>query len=273
LSLQKVADIPTWIIAGGIFLFVSYIFLGGAQRVIKMSERIVPLKVGLFFFSALILLGFHFTALYGALKLIVGHALSIHALKGALIGRSIQEAIRFGVARAINATEAGTGVAGIFFGSTGSTNAAADGIMSMATVFISNYLVSFVVGLLIVASGVWDTGYTSTKLTVAAYQTVFGMFGAWMVALLTVTFGIGVLVAYGFVGRECWLYLTGGRFSRTYSVCYTFIALWGAIADVKIVWNSVDIANAGLLFINLYAILMLLPLIRKGLKAYNPQSS
>lgn len=268
LSLQSVANIPTGLIAGAIFLFMAYIFMGGAQRVIKISEKIVPIKVGLFFFSAIVLLAYHWSALPHAISVIMSHAFTFQAIKGAIIGKTIQQAMRFGMARAINATEAGLGVAGIFFGSTGSKSPVNDGIMSMATVFISNYLVAFVIGLIIVVSGVWDTGLTSTALTVAAYETAFGALGSWMVALLALIFGAGVLVAYGFVGRECWIYLTNGRYVTFYNVLYAFVALLGAIADVQIVWGSVDIANAGLLFINLYAIVVLLPFIRKGLKAY-----
>ncbi len=268
LSIQSVAKVPTLAVGIAIFLFMAYIFMGGAQRVIKISEKIVPLKVGLFFFSAIVLIAYHWSSLGNAIHIIVTHAFSLNAIKGAIIGKTIQEAMRFGMARAINATEAGLGVAGIFFGSTGSKTPVNDGIMSMATVFISNYLVSFVVGLILVASGVWDSGLTSTALTVAAYETAFGSLGSWMVALLTLIFGAGVLVAYGFVGRECWIYLTKGRYVTLYNVLYTFVALLGAVADVQLVWSSVDIANAGLLFINLYAIVLLLPTIRKGLKAY-----
>lgn len=269
LSIQMVAQwVPTYLISAIVFLFMVYVFAGGAQRVIKISERIVPIKVVVFFVSAIAIFFYHWSDIVYAAKLILDNAFTFKAIKGAIVGKTMQEAIRFGMSRTINATESGLGVAGIFFGSTGSKEPVEEGIMSMSTVFISNFLVAGVVGFLIVLSGAWSSGLTSTPLTIAAYSTVFGYLGSYIVAFLSIIFGIGVLVAYGFVGRECWLYLTGGRYIKTYNVMYTFIALWGTIAEVDIIWNSVDLVNAGLLVVNLYGILVLLPVIRKGMKSY-----
>lgn len=269
LSIQMVAEwVPTWLIAGIVFLFMAYVFSGGAKRVIKISQSIVPFKVGLFFLSVIVIFVFHWSSIIPTIKLILSHAFTFKAVKGAIVGKTMQEAIRFGMSRTINATESGLGVAGIFFGSTGSKEPVEDGIMSMATVFISNFLVAFVVAFIIVLSGAWNSGLTSTPLTIAAYSTVFGSFGSYIVATLSVIFGMGVLIAYGFVGRECWIYLTNGKYILTYNALYSFISLGGAIANVDIIWNTVDLVNAGLLIINLYGILMLLPIVNKGIKSY-----
>ncbi len=265
---EKMLNIDARIIAIVLFSFVLYIMLGGAQRIIKVSDTIVPFKVGFFFVSAFLVLAYHWHALIPAFKLMLVGAFTPQALAGGVLGYTIQDAIRFGMARSANATEAGLGTAGVLFGSTGGENPVRNGIISMVATFISYYLVCFIIMLCIIASGVWNTGLTSTALTISAFQTVYGTWGSWIVTGLSVIFGIGVLVAYAYIGRECWRFLTNGRWLGAYSALYCATALYGALAHSTVVWNAIDIVNAGLMAINLYAIVYLMPTIVKGLRAF-----
>lgn len=267
-GLQQILPLDKYIIAGLITAFVLYVVLGGAARVVKISEAVVPMKVGLFFISAVIVLIYHAPSLLNALKIIVTSAFTPQAVRGAIVGTTMQSAIRFGMSRSLNASEIGLGTAAVFFGSTGSKNPVENGIMSMVSAFISNYLVCFILTLLIVLTGVWNHDATSIALTTQAFGTVFGTFAGWLVTALSIIFGIGVLVAYVYIGRECWSYLTGGRFLGLYSLIYCVLAFIGSIVKVQLVWDAVDIVNAGLVAINLYAILYLMPKISKGVTAY-----
>ena len=62
------------------------------------------------------------------------------------------------------------------------------------------------------SSGVWNNGLDSTALTIAAFDTVFGVYGGWIVSFLSVSFGFGVLVSYAYIVRAAWLFLTNNRF-------------------------------------------------------------
>jgi AGCS family alanine or glycine:cation symporter len=119
-----------------------------------------------------------------------------------------------------------------------------------------------------VITGVWNHDITSITMTTAAFSTLYGAAAKWLVTALSVIFGIGVLVAYAYIGRECWLYLTNGKLLWLYNLIYCFLAFWGAIVKVQLVWDAVDIVNAGLMAINLFAILYLMPKIRAGVMEY-----
>ena len=175
--------------------------------------------------------------------------------------------MRFGVSRSILATEAGLGTAAVLFGFTGSKKPMDDAIMSMMSVFIST-LVCFMVSLCIVASGVWDNGLTSTALTIASYNTLFGQYGGWIVSFLSVSFGVGVLVTYVYIARAAWLFLTGGRLEFVFSILYCLCAFAGALVNVDVVWKSGDVVNAVMLLINLLGIAYLLPVMRKGISEF-----
>lgn len=241
---------------------------GGAQRIMRVAETIIPVKVGLFFGASILLLLYHYNEIIPALHTIMVGAFTPYALKGAMTGFTVQAAIRYGFARGLNAVEAGLGNAGILFGATGSKSPVQSGIMSMITAFISTHLVCFLLTLLLVVSGVWDSGLTSTALTTAAYETLFGQFARWIVTFLSLSFGLGVLVAYAYIGRECWLFLTQGRWSNLYTWIYCSMALFGAIGSVAVVWRMLDCIVAGLIIVNLYGLVLLIPRMRSGVQAY-----
>jgi len=268
LSAATTWQVPLLATALVLCLFVFYAISGGAARIIKFSEAIVPIKVGLFFLSALAILGWHYQAIIPALKLMLASGLSLKAFGGAALGYTIQQAMRYGILRSINATESGLGTAAILFGSTGSKHPVRDGIMAMATTLVSA-LVCFIVALCIVASGVWNSGLTSTPLTIAAYTTVFGAVGGWIVTLLSIAFGIGVLVSYAYVTKAAWDAIFGVRTGLLFILVYCGCAFFGAWTDqVTSLWALVDISLACMVVLNLLGIVYLLPVLRHGLQSY-----
>lgn len=267
----RILPVSALTVAVILLVFMLYVMFGGAKRIVWVSDRIVPVKVGLFFSTAIIVVLYHYQAIIPTLLLIAQTAFSTKALAGGVVGYTMQQAIRFGVARAANASETGLGTAAVLFGGSGSVNPVTDGILSMLSAFISANLVCTLVAFMIIASGVWNNGQTSLDLTISAYETVFGVFGGWIVTFLSVTFGLGVLVTYAYIARACWFFLTGGRFNLVYVLLFCFVTFLGAITKVDLVWNSVDLVVAGLMICNVYGILMLLPTIRKGLENYRGQ--
>jgi alanine or glycine:cation symporter, AGCS family len=259
----------TWgiapVVSGTIILiFVLYILFGGAQRIVKISLSIVPVKVVVFVISSLAVLLFHYNSLFPALSLIVKSAFGLQAFAAGVAGFSLQHIIAAGMSRSISATESGLGSAAILFGSTGNKDAIQNGFMGMTSTLIST-IVSFIVALCIVASGVWSNGLDSTALTITAFDTVFGIYGGWIVSFLSVSFGFGVLISYAYIARSAWLFLTKDRFSYLFIALYSACAFGGAVVAIELVWSLCNIAIAATLFINLYGLLMLLPKIKTNL--------
>jgi len=263
-SLAATWSIPPLVTGIVLLAFVVYIFCGGAQRIVKISVSIVPVKIIVFMFSTIAILFFHYQSLLSALYLIVTSAFGSQAFSGGVLGFSVQQMIAAGMSRSIVATESGLGSAAILFGSTGNDDAVQNGFMGMISTFIST-CIGFIVALCIVVSGVWDSGLNSTALTIAAFDTVFGMYGGWIVSFLSISFGFGVMVSYAYVVRSAWLFVTNNRFVYLFMVVYSLSAFGGALASVDVVWYLADIILVIMLLINLYGLLMLLPKIRTKL--------
>ncbi len=266
-ALYQAAHIPLYATAIGLGLFVLYVLLGGAKRIVKISEFIVPFKVGLFFSSMVIVLIYYYASLGDALALIMQGAFEPQAVAGSIIGLSVQRVFAVATSRTINASESGLGTAAIFYGNTGSTQPLNDGITSMLSTFISNNLVSCMVALTMVASGVWNSGLDGAAMVVEAYKTVFGVCGGYIVSALAISFGLGVFVAYGYITRQCWLYVTGGKFEQFFVLVFTSVSVIGCLMSIQAVWALVDIGVAACLIINLTALLYLIPYMRSHISA------
>lgn len=264
-GVQAAWGIPPLVTAAVLLAFTCYVVYGGAARIVKAAEAIIPVKVGLFFVSSTIVIIYHYQSLFKALSLIVESAFTTEAMVGGAVGFTIQQAMRYGMMRSIMATESGVGTASIFFGSTGSKDPLKDSVMSMLSTFISS-IVCFLVGLCIVISGVWNSGLNSTALTIAAFQTVFGAtLGGWIVNLLAISFGLGVLVVFAYLARESWFAVTGGRWGNIFNLVYCALVCFGPFAYVNMLWNAADIVMTIMLLINLFGVVYLLPTIRKGI--------
>lgn len=267
ISVAKAWGVPQEITAAIMLLFVWYVVSGGASRIVKISAKIVPFKVVLFFSSTIIILIYHYAQLGDALSLIFKSAWQPEALVGGALGFTVQQALRYGITRSIFATESGLGTAAILYGSTGTKDAVRVSVISMLSTFIST-LGCFIISLCIIASGAWKTGLTSTALTIAVFETVYGAAAGWMVTFLSVSFGIGVMVVFAYIARETWLFITGNRWDMLFNISYCLVAVAGVLSDVNLLWAMSDILIALMLVINLYGVIWLLPTIKKGMSAF-----
>lgn len=266
LAMNATLGVSVWLIGIILTLFVAYLLFGGAARIVAIADMIVPIKVVLFFASALFIVFYHGAALPAALLLIVQSAFNPQAIFGAALGATVFQAMRYGLTRSVMATESGLGTIAILFGFTGNANPLSSALMGMIGTFVST-MVCFLVGLCIVISGVWDSGLTSTALTLAAYNTVFGVAGGALVSFLTITFGAGVLVAYAYITRAAFLYITQGRYESIFIFLYCGAALMGAVINAQTVFAAGDIPLAFLLALNVYGLLVLLPRVRPQILA------
>ena len=270
-ALHKTWGIDPFLTAFFILAFIVYILAGGSQRIVKYLDMLVPFKVALFIGSSLIVLIYNYQAIPHALYLIYDGVLNPQSFVGGTVGYAFQSVVTVGLRRSILIHEAGLGTAAVAFGSTAGDNAVKDSILSMLGVYINIHVICLMMGVSILASGVWNNGETSTALVISAYETVFGSFAGWIISFLAINFAVSVLVSMAYVGRSCWSFVTGGKYMYIFPFFYALAAFLGTYTTVAIVWNLADIVNAGLLILNISALLWFVATIRNGLKKYENQ--
>ena len=267
MGVETTWGVSPWITASLLGVFIAYVLMGGLDRILKLSDKLVPFKVAFFLTFCLGVLIYHFSAIPAAVMLIIKSAFDPQAVTGCLLGCTVQKALRSGFTRAINANESGLGSAAILFGASGGASPLKDSMMGMVATFLSTHVVCMMVALSLVASGVWNSGFTSTALTIKAFETVYGSFGGVIITLSCMLFGLGVLVSYVLVALEMWKFVTGGRFVTIFYALYAAVAFFGVLMSVNLVWDAIDLIMAAMLLMNFYALIYFLFPIRKDVFA------
>ncbi len=271
LAVYKSLGVEPFTTAFGVLAFIAYIFLGGAQRIIKVVDWLVPFKVILFLVTAVIILIYHYQSVPSALYLMLSSALNPQAFLGGTFGFALQKTMSVGFQQGVFASEAGLGTAAVAFGTTQGKNPVQSAILAMLGVFINTHVICFLVALCLIVSGVWNNGETSSALVISAYETVFGVYGGWLVVILMINFAMSVLVATAYLGKECWRFLFSNKYSYLFPIVYSLFAFCGTWMHVSLVWSLSSLINALLLMTNFFGLIWSINVVKTELQLYRAQ--
>ena len=90
-------------------VIAAFIFLGGVQRIAAVTEKIVPIMAAFYIVGCVVILVMNYKTLPNAFTQIFVLAFNPQAMAGGVAGVTVQQAMRFGVARGLFSNEAGMG--------------------------------------------------------------------------------------------------------------------------------------------------------------------
>ena len=100
-SINTAFGVNQKLIAVVLMIVVGWILLGGMSRIAKFSETVVPVMAFAYVASAVVILILNLNQVIPVLKLIITGAFNPQAIAGGALGISMQQAIRFGLARGL----------------------------------------------------------------------------------------------------------------------------------------------------------------------------
>ena len=235
----------------------AFIFLGGVTRIASVTEKLVPVMAVFYIVGCVVILGMNAAALPNAFAQIFVLAFRPQAMAGGLAGVTVQQAMRFGVARGLFSNEAG-------LGSTPHAHALAkverpqdQGAVAIVSVFIDTFVILTLTGLVLITSGLIPDGLTGTALTQAAFSQAFGPFGQVFIAICMLFFAFSTILGWYFFGEVNFKALFGARALPVYSVIVVLFVLVGSSLKVDLVWALADFFNGLMAIPNLIALLAL----------------
>ena len=235
----------------------AFIFLGGVQRIAAVTEKIVPIMAAFYIVGCIVILVMNHKALPGAFAQIFVLAFNPQAMAGGVAGVTVQQAMRFGVARGLFSNEAG-------MGSTPHAHALAkvnhpreQGSVAILGVFIDTFVVLTLTGLVLITSGLIPEGLTGTALTQAAFSQAFGGFGPVFIAICMFFFAFSTIIGWYFFGQSNFKALFGEKALPVYSAIVVVFILVGSTLKVDLVWAMADFFNGLMAVPNLLALLAL----------------
>ena len=148
--------------------------------------------------------------------------------------------------------------------------------INMTGTFWDTIVVCTITGLAIASSGVLGqidpaTGemYIGSALTIAAFSTVLGKVGGYLVTIGIALFAFSTILGWEYHGEKAFEYLMGThKFNMIYRIIFSLVAYVGATQTLELVWNFSDIANALMAIPNLICMLLLSGEIAKDVKEF-----
>jgi len=247
-------------------ILVGLVIIGGIKSIAKVTDKIVPVMVGVYVGFAIIIILIHIENIGAAFGAIYNGAFSPTALKGGVIGVLI-----VGFQRAAFSNEAGVGSASIAHSASKTKHPVSEGVVALLEPFVDTVLVCTMTALVLIFTGFATDpgGLNGSELTSAAFSNVFPWFD-WVLLIAIVLFAFSTMISWSYYGLKSWGYLFGRtkRAEYLYKLIFLVFIVIGSSVGLGSVLNFSDLMILGMAFPNILGLLLLSGEVRKDLKSY-----
>lgn len=252
-------------------VLAGFIFFGGIGRIASVTEKMVPIMAAGYLIGGLYILVTHAANILPAFGMIFEGAFNPAAATGGLIGATMKEAIRYGVARGLFSNEAGMGSTPHAHAVAKVKHPADQGFVAIMSVFIDTFCVLNMTAFVILTTGALDGKANGITLTQNAFSIGLGSFGYPFVAICLFFFAFSTVIGWYFFAEQNVKYLFKDNQSvltvfRIIVLC--FVAL-GSVLKLGLVWELADFFNGIMVFPNLIALIGLSKIVSKALDDYD----
>ncbi len=267
-AFQTAFGTPTIAVGIACAVVAAFIFLGGVGRIASVTEKLVPVMACFYIVGCVGILIINHAAIIPALRSVFVAAFDPQAVLGGAVGITVQQAMRYGVARGLFSNEAG-------MGSTPHAHALAkvekpqdQGEIAIVSVFIDTFVVLTLTALVVLTSGQLQAGVPGgldgTALAQAAFNTTMGSLGNAFVAICMLFFAFSTIIGWYFFGETNVKALFGPKAVKIYAAIVVVCIVIGSALKVDLVWNLSDLFNGLMVFPNLIALIALSGLVAKA---------
>lgn len=237
--------IPVLYSSIGVVALVMLTLMGGVKRISSLSAKLVPVMFILYIGSSSWIILSNLDQMGSILNTIVSSVFSPYALaSGSLVG-GVVGALRWGVFKGIQTTEAGVGTQTIPHSLADTSDPRTQGILAMLSTFSAGGL-AFLSGCVALITNTWQDPSQSLGMGMVAssYEQYFSWVGVLIITISALLFGLGTILGNAFNGGQCYQYLMENKKNRYYFIFMAVMIFLGAMGEVRTVWSMVDIILA-----------------------------
>jgi AGCS family alanine or glycine:cation symporter len=268
-AINSAFGVPAWLSGVVMCVATGLVVLGGIKSIAKATSVLVPFMIVFYMIGSFISIFVHLDNVPEAFRMIFNHAFAPTAAAGGFMGAAVQQTLRMGVARGIFSNESGLGSSPIAAAAAQTSNPVRQALVSMTQTFIDTIVVCTFTGVVIIASGVWDSGQTGASLSALAFEKgIPRQLGDDIVAISLSAFAYSTILGWCYYGEKAIEYLFKEVAVKPYRILFTVMVLVGAVVDLNLVWTFADIMNGLMAFPNLIGLLGLSRVVVEETKKY-----
>lgn len=266
-SLQLSFGVSKSAVGFGLAVFCGFAIIGGAKRIVKITEFVVPFMTVFYIGGCMIFLIVKASFIPDAITQICCDAFDFKSAGGGVLGFGVSRAMRFGISRGIFTHEAGLGAASIAHSSSNEKSPAVQGMWGIFEVFFDTILMCTITALVILTSGV--SGNDGSVLTALSFSTVFGNFGIYFIAVSITFFATASILGWAFYGQKSVEYLSDKpAVDFAFKTIFIVSIFAGSIINMQSIWDISDTLNGLIALPNLAALILLAPEVVKITNEY-----
>lgn len=256
-------------------IIAGVVILGGLARISKITSKLVPAMVALYFVVVIGILITYYEEVPKYISLIFTDAFSADYYKinpgddRPLFGGVLGALIILGIRRGAFSNEAGIGTAPMAHGSAKTTEPIREGLVGMLGPFIDTIIVCTLTALAILVTDVWQTSDSNgVSLTASAFSASMPGYGNYILLICISIFSISSLLSYAYYGTKCMSFLFGAHRSYIYNYIYLASILIGASTSLDLILNLIDGFFALMAIPTMIATIILAPKVMHLAKKY-----
>lgn len=264
----------------GVVLAILFgvIVLGGAKRLIRVTEILVPVMGIMYILVALIVLVLNIGNLGNMFGMIFSSAFDFEAIFGGFAGSCIM----YGVKRGLYSNEAGMGSAPNAAARADVSHPAKQGMVQMLSVFIDTLLICTATAFMCLSTDAIPGDFLGTdgSADAAGYvqsslSMVFGAFGPIFICVAMIFFAFTTLIGNYSYCEGCYEFIINREAKTTelivMRIVATILVFLGAVASANLVWDVADMMQGLMVITNVPTILILGGIAFKCLEDYRKQ--
>ena len=268
----------------GICVLLALTVFGGAKKIGKVAEIIVPFMAGAYILLSLIIIGMNYEHVPEVFALILKSAFNMEATYSGMFGA----AVAWGVKRGLYSNEAGQGTAPQAAAAAATTHPVKQGLVQAFSVYVDTLLVCSATAFMILFTGNFNVYNEAGEMVVAniphvekgaAYTTMaiakyFPSIASHIIAMALSLFAFTTIMAYYFIAESNLLYLTKNRnivLIWILRVITLFSIVQGCLSSASDAWTIGDIGVGLMSWVNIIGILIIGKIAFKCLDDYDQQ--
>ncbi|MBY0223850.1 alanine/glycine:cation symporter family protein [Sporosarcina aquimarina] len=254
-SFMNVFGIPDWGVGLGLVVLTAIIIFGGVQRIVKVTQTIVPVMAVFYILVALFIVVMNITQVPAMFMLIVEHAFGIKEIAGGGIGMAIMQGVR----RGLFSNEAGMGSVPNAAATANVSHPAKQGLVQSLGVFFDTIIICSATAFIILLGGLYQSGETDgILLTQASMAVHVGAWAPYFIAVAIMFFAFSSVIGNYYYGETNIEFIHAGRgWKVLYQILVLGMVFFGAVAKVQVVWDMADLFMGVMAILNLIVILLL----------------
>ncbi|MDE5556194.1 MAG: amino acid carrier protein [Ruminococcus sp.] len=250
-SLNSCIHINKFLVAVIIFIMIFLVTSGGAERIGKTAQCLLPIVSVLYIMGCLVVLFVFRKNIPRAFSEIFGQAFGIKQFAGGVSGYTVSRAVSTGIRRGIFSNEAGLGSSPVLHSSAENTAPQMQSMWSMAEVFFDTMICCTLTALTVICA-------TEDFTVQTAFSAVMGKYSMPFLAVSMAVFAFCTIIGWYYCGETAFRYLSGGNGHKIFCIIFSLLASSGAVMTMQTVWTLSDIFNGLMAFPNLVGLVLLM---------------